>query len=116
MPIAAKRVCCYPGCAQSSYNRYCSEHKREEWNLGERTYSPSPIYSTAQWHRLRKAFLARHPICVECGELASQVDHVVPLHVGGLPYDCANLQSLCRSCHARKTLKETFLKKRQNGV
>lgn len=33
------------------------------------------------------------------------VDHIVPLPEGDR-FDDANLQSICRSCHARKTAKE----------
>jgi 5-methylcytosine-specific restriction protein A len=34
------------------------------------------------------------------------VDHVVPLKMGGERFDWANLQSLCASCHNRKSLCE----------
>ena len=64
------------------------------------------------WQRLRSAHLAEHPLCVECerqGRLAgaTQVDHVRP-HRGddGLRLDPGNLQSLCDSCHSRKTATE----------
>lgn len=64
-------------------------------------------YNTRQWGRLRLAKLARDPLCVlrhdRCCGMASQVDHVVPVRDGGHPWDWANLQSVCQSCHSQKT-------------
>lgn len=53
--------------------------------------------------------LRREPLCRECwvhGRVteATQVDHIVPLAEGGTN-DPDNLQSLCHSCHSRKTAK-----------
>jgi 5-methylcytosine-specific restriction endonuclease McrA len=31
------------------------------------------------------------------------VDHIKGLRDGGAPYDLSNLQTLCGSCHAKKT-------------
>jgi 5-methylcytosine-specific restriction protein A len=64
---------------------------------------------TRRWQRLRLSFLRSHPLCAACAseglvKAASDVDHIVP-HRGDstLFWDMANLQSLCASCHARKT-------------
>jgi 5-methylcytosine-specific restriction protein A len=67
------------------------------------------LYSTAAWKRLRKAHLARYPMCRGCeamGRLtfANTVDHVVPVSAGGpaLPgHD--GLHSYCGPCHSAKT-------------
>ncbi len=63
----------------------------------------------ARWRKARKAFLQKHPLCVECykaGRLtpATVVDHIVP-HRGnqGLFWDEGNWQALCKACHDRKT-------------
>ena len=59
------------------------------------------------WPALRRAFLAAHPLCVECRNLgrvtaATVVDHVVPLAKAlDRRLDPSNLQSLCASCHNR---------------
>lgn len=54
------------------------------------------------WQRLRLAHLLAEPMCRECGAKATDVDHIVPRRQGGT--DAApNLQSLCHSCHSRKT-------------
>src|SRR6185437_6536452 len=50
-----------------------------------------PLYSSTAWRRLRKVKLAEEPLCRHC------------IARGGAPFDAANLQSLCRPCHARKT-------------
>lgn len=55
--------------------------------------------------------LRAHPLCVQCQlrgdvQAAVEVDHVVPLHLGGKEDD-ANLQGLCRACHAAKSADES---------
>jgi 5-methylcytosine-specific restriction protein A len=44
--------------------------------------------------------------CAECGRLAAEVHHRVPLEAGGAPYALDNLVSLCKPCHSRETLRE----------
>ena len=58
-----------------------------------------------KWQRLRKMKLARRPMCECCGSPANEVDHIVALSRGGTNA-MDNLQSLCRSCHSRKTVAE----------
>ncbi len=61
----------------------------------------------AAWARVRRARLAVDPLCSACGAPASEVDHIVPLAAGGAELDPANLQPLCRRCHAAKTSAES---------
>lgn len=49
--------------------------------------------------------LRYQPQCA-CGALATVVDHITPIRMGGSPTDERNLQCLCASCHSRKSLKE----------
>jgi 5-methylcytosine-specific restriction protein A len=70
------------------------------------------MYKTKMWQQLRDAQLRREPMCVECKRWyrltpATVADHIVP-HKGDpkLFYDPENLQSLCASCHSRKTNQE----------
>lgn len=46
--------------------------------------------------------------CADCRnplEATLEIDHVVPLHLGGSNH-MSNLQALCPACHARKTQAE----------
>ena len=45
--------------------------------------------------------------CEMCGVPGLlEVDHRVPLRLGGDPYCLSNLQALCRDCHLTKTARE----------
>lgn len=85
------------------YNR---QYNRERPEYSKR------LYKTARWQKLRKRVLSEHPLCAECerqGRIApaTVTDHIIP-HKGNLElfWDEGNLQSLCKSCHDRKTAKE----------
>ena len=66
------------------------------------------------WRRLRRQHLAREPLCRHClakGRLteAQHVDHVTPVKdAPDRRLDASNLQSLCRSCHSKKTAAENY--------
>jgi hypothetical protein len=69
------------------------------------------LYDLAVWHRLRAKQLDDEPLCRHCKargivELATDVDHIVPIARGGAELDQSNLQSLCHLCHTRKTISE----------
>ena len=73
--------------------------------------SPSRRGYDRKWMRLRRWFLARHPLCAHCLQRgfttpATEVDHIKPLRDGGARLDQTNLQALCKSCHSRKTARE----------
>ena len=64
-----------------------------------------------RWQRLARWFRRRHPLCADpfgfhaadgSPKLGHSVDHIVPRSAGGTD-DPTNLQTLCASCHARKT-------------
>ena len=66
------------------------------------------FYTSRPWRRVRRLKLAMQPLCEVCLSIglvvpASHVDHIVAIHDGGEPLDLDNLQSLCASCHSRKT-------------
>lgn len=63
-------------------------------------------YWSVLWRKLRKAYLAQHPVCAVCEWPANVVDHVTPVTQGGAFYDVKNLQPLCTSCHNRKSARE----------
>lgn len=65
-----------------------------------------------RWKKLRDRYIAQHPHCEECFKagqvvIATEVDHIIPLRGDqALLYDERNLQSLCKSCHSRKSARE----------
>lgn len=118
MPSGSRKLCAYPGCAAlvGSSERYCEQHRRSD--VKRRTYDRTDtpwhrMYYTKAWRTLRKAHLIAEPFCRECrravGRIvpATDVDHIVP-HRGNwsLFLDDSNLQSLCHTCHSRKTMAE----------
>lgn len=63
-----------------------------------------------RWQKIRAMQLAREPLCRHCAQrgettAATQVDHIVRLKRGGTHHP-SNLQSLCASCHSKKTARE----------
>ena len=72
--------------------------------------SPHARGYTKRWQRLRRLYMARQPLCedpfdVHTGQVVpgEVVDHIVPLARGGGNKE-GNLQTLCWSCHSRKTV------------
>lgn len=62
------------------------------------------LYRSAAWRKERREFLATHPACFSCASPATVVDHIDP-HRGDstIFWDRSRWQSLCGSCHGRKT-------------
>lgn len=64
------------------------------------------VIKTRRWKGLRLEALRRDGWkCVKCGARGRlEVDHVAPVRLApDRAFDLTNLQSLCPSCHARKT-------------
>jgi 5-methylcytosine-specific restriction protein A len=62
------------------------------------------LMATRAWRKARLAFLMTYPLCVDCGRAANIVDHRDP-HRGDpiVFWDRSRWQSMCASCHGRKT-------------
>lgn len=82
---------------------------RDKAKPKRRASSHRRMYGRA-WRKLRESVLARdNNTCVACGTVSGgglglHVDHIISRRSGGkdLP---SNLQTLCASCHMRKTVR-----------
>lgn len=114
MPYKPKKPCAYPDCPELTHGYYCDKHKKQmdaDYNKNRRDKVSQKFYQSSAWQNLKKLKLATNPLCEECqrnGKLvpAKMVDHIVPIKQGGEPLAINNLQSLCWSCHSRKSVKE----------
>ena len=114
MPHIPKKPCRYPGCPELTNETFCEKHKKASnriYNLYQRDTLSRTFYKTKEWVELRKIKLRQSPFCEECKKngtivVGKIVDHIVPIKQGGAPYDINNLQTLCWSCHSRKSIEE----------
>lgn len=111
MPRSAPSICAHVGCGNLTDGRSsrCSDHPLSHNNRSVDAEIYNKLYKTARWERVRKSWLARHPLCAEHdarGRVfqATVVDHIIA-HKGDetLFWDATNYQSLCVRCHNRKT-------------
>ncbi|WP_297775622.1 HNH endonuclease signature motif containing protein [uncultured Roseovarius sp.] len=103
MPRKPPRIC---GCGQLvAAGTRCACQKRYDAERKARFDKGRPSAAArgldADWRRLRKDHLRKHPFCIRCGELALEVDHIIPRSVApARRLDPTNLQSLCKPCHS----------------
>lgn len=62
-----------------------------------------------KWQKYSQWRLSKFPLCVSCNHAAQATDHIQPVTGPDDPlfWDPTNHQSLCWSCHSRKTGGET---------
>lgn len=114
------KPCRHAGCTELVRGGgYCAKHKNISLGMlrsvgRERRESAAwhYLYDTVRWRKMRAAQLIAEPFCRSCAKAgirrrADDVDHIIP-HRGDkkIFYDASNLQSLCHSCHSRKTIAE----------
>ncbi len=68
------------------------------------------FYHTKAWRMTRKFYIKDNPLCEMCKRksppettAAQMVDHIKQISLGGSMLHHSNLQSLCNSCHAKKS-------------
>jgi len=114
MPLQPPRPCGKPGCGELTRKRYCDKHQAEAnktYDQHGRDKERKRFYDGEPWRAVRARKLAQDRFCEECRKggtlvLATHVDHIVEIKDGGAKLDMENLQSLCHSCHSRKTMQE----------
>lgn len=99
-----RTICLEPGCqVLVDIPGRCATHARQH-DRAIKARQPWRAYGR-DWRRNRKRVLAGQPTC-PCGAPAREVDHIVPLRLGGT-HARSNLIALCKPCHSRKTAGET---------
>lgn len=113
------RPCRHPGCPELTRDGWCAKHKPKQTARRE-SAAWHGWYSLPIWtDDLRPSQLLREPFCRECGRRglrtwATDVDHIRD-HKGDWALFTArdNLESLCHSCHSRKTMEDLWQKRRK---
>ena len=107
-----KKICRYPGCRISTYQKYCDLHPEGPPRKPDNRPSASARGYDRHWQKERAFFLSQNPLCAECDRQgdttpAVLVDHV-KAHKGNMSlfWDVSNWQSLCDRCHRIKSAKE----------
>ncbi|MBY6275391.1 MAG: hypothetical protein CWE10_04100 [Symbiobacterium thermophilum] len=115
LPKRLPTPCRFPGCPSLVDPRegYCPAHKREYRREKDRPYEENRPSAAKRgydrrWQRIRLQVLLEEPLCRMCaaeGKLvpAEHVDHIDG-NVRNMRRE--NLQPLCASCHARKTIRQ----------
>lgn len=114
MPPKAKRPCRAPMCPGKTQvdSGYCDAHAHlaSGWNNPARGTAEQRGYDWV-WRKKRTAVLRRDRYLCQCAECkgrrlpASEVDHVVPKHLGGTD-EFSNLAAINEDCHKAKTQRE----------
>ena len=101
----------YPPCQTKCAGSYCDDHPRPRRKENYRGSSSARGYDR-RWRKARLRHLQNEPLCRICKKTnriteATVVDHIIP-HRGNqaLFWDRENWQSLCETCHNRKTATE----------
>lgn len=116
MAYKPKRVCKHPGCCNLTSNGYCDSHthmskeQSRSYDKYLRNKEADAFYHSKEWKAVRNQVIMRDKgLCVQCLKSkvikqAEAVDHIIPLKVAWqLRLTMSNLQSLCDTCHNKKT-------------
>jgi 5-methylcytosine-specific restriction protein A len=120
MPIAPRRPCSSQPCSgfAAEGTSKCAKHKASTAQTYDRSRGTSSSRGyDSKWRRVRLLALDRDMhVCQMCLKMkpnpiytpAQHVDHITPFNGKDDPLrlDLDNLQSLCQSCHNRKTILE----------
>jgi 5-methylcytosine-specific restriction enzyme A len=110
VPPRTPRPCRNRGCPAlvTSADGLCDDHKNAGWERHQAGRSRHERGYGSKWDKIRLQILVRdNHLCQSCRRIglvtpASIVDHITPKAKGGTD-DIANLEAICRGCHASKT-------------
>ncbi len=73
------RACAKPGCPTPTLGVYCEKHQPEHrtQKLRRKSADYQRLYKTSRYLQRRMLFMGANPVC-PCGELATELDHIVP--------------------------------------
>lgn len=104
MPRRPMRPCSVPGCRELVERGRCDRHAKQVRPRQQERASAAKRGYDKRWQRLSKWYLDGCPSCQDCGELATEVHHIIKISVRpDLRLDEANCMALCRACHQRRT-------------
>lgn len=116
MPPKAKRPCRSPMCPGKTQSKhgYCDAHASlaTGWTNPARGTAEQRGYDW-EWRKKRAAVLKRDRYMCRCQDCkgrrlpASEVDHVIPKHLGGTD-EFDNLAAINEDCHKEKTRREAL--------
>jgi 5-methylcytosine-specific restriction enzyme A len=103
------KLCSYAGCRTLTKTGRCERHTLAR--VGSRQFKEGKQFlNSSAWQRLRALKIQETPWCELCALTSPQpvpatdVDHIRPRHSHPrLKLEMSNLQSLCKSCHSKKT-------------
>ena len=98
--------------------RYCdtcapivAAETEEQKKRANRRYNKSrdkkleQFYNGKRWRITSKKYLDRHPKCIWCGEIATEVDHIEEINTPSgwaRRYDETNFRPFCTTCHNKR--------------
>lgn len=111
MPSITKKICNKCNSIVELPHNCVNIQANREYNKFYRTNEK--FYNSYEWKKKRLSILKRDGgLCKECFkigivEVGNIVDHIIPLKANyELRLDDSNLQTLCSSCHNKKTAEE----------
>lgn len=106
----ARKICSRAGCLETAVrDGRCRGHGRKPWaNVSKRNQA-----RPRDWGSRRRFVIRRdRGLCRKCGGKGTEVDHIVPVALGG-SWEYSNLWLLCKPCHKAKTLGDFISSRRR---
>jgi len=110
--MALMKFCLHPGCTTLVEGGRCPEHEKHDRIQYDKARGSNTErgYGYA-WSLIRKRYLQRNPLCVDCLQgkpervtVASEVHHITKKRDGGTDRD-ENLMALCKKHHSARTMR-----------